>query len=1467
MAITSKYFLTGQTYLDLGLNNGNLNLQGQEFQVVGSAGNNEFFLRPAGYTFDFTVDGGGTDKIYLTGTRANYTAAIASGVVTLTRGSGATAETIKFNATSTAATLVFADGAVVANKFVAGTGNVSEAIAAATKSTDVTAGTSTGSVRLVTELAGDNNVLGGRGLALTVIGNGGVDKVFVPAGSNVDATKLGAGKDIIYMQGNWADYTKSVAGLILTLTRTVTDLYTNTPRTETVKVVGGTGASNDQLVFADGAIDSSKALAAVRTSAGVATSGLGADWSNAIQTAGLTLANTTMALASDTGVNTDSKTSNGQINVDGLDAGTKWQYSTNNGTTWVDGTGSSFTLAGQKASLTTGAFAWTKGTVVNGDFVRLVLKVNGGSNTNVDVAVANATTGPTLDNIVAAINATAGLGATASKDASNTKLVLTSNSDAAGSAVEIVSVSSLDSAKTVARTGSIGISAQAADSNDGITYAANTVQVREIDPFGNALPVSKVANQIVVDKSAGVVDSVRVSDFTALRVSPVAFNTVNKATTAAIDATATGTNGKLTLGFWVKLDALPTGLTTIIGDSADAAPVDLNADGTLAVWSGGYGSTVPSVKLVAGQWQYVSYTADGTSYKVYIDGVLATSMTGGRTYAVSHELTLMNHHASSVRSVPGLVRDVAIWKTAHTATEVAADKAGPSLTDTNLLAYYPLSGADTANLVSGGPALSLSGAAAVGATATSSGTGATPLNYGGKDVAYSGNNPVVTGKGGEVGATVTVYAKIGAGADTAVGTGTVLADGSWSVTTTLAPPAKTDYVITAKQTDVAGNTSTVASNVASLQIDPSRPATPQFLNTPAGNDTGATGDFYTSNKAPKITGTLPASIVAGDTVQIMVDGASAGSVTATTATGAFQVDYTAKTWSYTPATNLTDGVHKFAVVAKGVSSNMISVTVDSTSTAPTLTTPAALPTLIENATFDGSGNWVLSGRLEDGSTAATLKWIDSVAGVGASALEGAGKAATITQNSDGTTTWSVTLTKTEMATLAEGNATFTVVGTDRAGNTATYTSTAMAVELVNSNPVSNSAQTIGAKSLQVSAAALTKIVDLNDLANNGSTTTNDVAFTDADAAGSSNATLSYSALLATAAGTDTLWGTADDVTAALPSWLELTSAGVLQVKAGQTAPASVGTYHVQVKATDGANATAIRDVQVDVAAAAVTVNTAKLAAVTNLDVRSDLLLEFTNAVTIGSTGKITLKVATDATKDGYGDFVGATNADIVLDMANATQKGYLTLAGDGKSVTINLPGDLNLDAKYELQVEANVFKDAVQTSMGNAAVTGVFFSTVSPTAAGQLAKTLSSGAYADSDTWYDGYNSGSVATNTAGLSKDLGAVKGVMVLGTDTNASTSPTLTKGALLSLTNFGADDTIYIDAKYAQAKTVADSTVSFSHAGAAPTTLQFDTETSAYDSVNVNLTFAAPNAAAVANDMASLTTLLGKQPVIVG
>ena len=360
----TKYILTGAagttTHIDLGLQVGGLSFDGQSFEVKGSDGDNSFFLRPAGYSFDFTENGAGSDVIYLTGVRADYTVSPPdNGVVTLTRGAGETSETVRVSITAhdgstpSNMTVVFSDGALRTDELQEAGG---ETLDETLKSVDFTLPSeSTGGVRVGSVGVGDqSNVFGLKDQSFTAVGNGGVDQVFVAAGATVDATNLGVGEDRIYLEGNWADYTtKTHNGFELVLSRPVPNPRGPEDIIEEVKVIGGIGASNDLLLFADGSISTRAALLAVRDNPNVDITTNTEVWDSSTTSFSsiveLDGANN-LTLSEDTGAAADDdNTSNGEMIVSGVTPGFAWQYSIDGGATWTLGSGSdySFTLPGQ----------------------------------------------------------------------------------------------------------------------------------------------------------------------------------------------------------------------------------------------------------------------------------------------------------------------------------------------------------------------------------------------------------------------------------------------------------------------------------------------------------------------------------------------------------------------------------------------------------------------------------------------------------------------------------------------------------------------------------------------------------------------------------------------------------------------------------------------------------------------------------------------------------------------------------------------------------------------------------------------------------------------------------------------------------------------------------------------------------------------------------------------------------------
>ena len=274
MATTSKYFLlpsTGANFIDFELSYGSVSLQGQEIVFVGSTTVDAVFVRP-GVVVDMTLSGAGADKIYLSGYQADYTPLLTGSVMTLTRGSGETLETVRFIRATTlppSDQIIFANGTLSSFDLYANlkngtalpalSGETSMAPAApAAEGSTLNANIKAFSL----DASGETFAMAKHGISLTVVGGVGVDTVYVPDGGTVDATLLGGNSDLIYFRGNWADYAKTVAGSTITFTRSIDGL------TESVKVVAGSTVTlNDKLIFADGAVLSNNAKLAVNINA------------------------------------------------------------------------------------------------------------------------------------------------------------------------------------------------------------------------------------------------------------------------------------------------------------------------------------------------------------------------------------------------------------------------------------------------------------------------------------------------------------------------------------------------------------------------------------------------------------------------------------------------------------------------------------------------------------------------------------------------------------------------------------------------------------------------------------------------------------------------------------------------------------------------------------------------------------------------------------------------------------------------------------------------------------------------------------------------------------------------------------------------------------------------------------------------------------------------------------------------
>ncbi len=273
MTTLSRYFLSsvvGKTgILDLRLSAAEILLSEQQATVVGST-QVDWVYAGVGTSVDFTNSGAGVDQLYLDGRLADYTLSVTGSVLTLSRTVGVHNYTYKINTSEDK--VVFANGSVaaidLANNASTPSGvvlNTAETSAALPPSESVNKSQDT----LVTMSSGGVLSAAAGGPQLVIQGTTGVESVYVRSGAAVDARNLGGGIDKIYLNGKWADYTKTITSNTITLSREVGGF------TERVVVSASTGAGNDQLYFADGSIQSQAARSALSSSLSVSLKGAG----------------------------------------------------------------------------------------------------------------------------------------------------------------------------------------------------------------------------------------------------------------------------------------------------------------------------------------------------------------------------------------------------------------------------------------------------------------------------------------------------------------------------------------------------------------------------------------------------------------------------------------------------------------------------------------------------------------------------------------------------------------------------------------------------------------------------------------------------------------------------------------------------------------------------------------------------------------------------------------------------------------------------------------------------------------------------------------------------------------------------------------------------------------------------------------------------------------------------------------
>jgi hypothetical protein len=209
--------------------------------------------------------------------------------------------------------------------------------------------------------------------------------------------------------------------------------------------------------------------------------------------------------------------------------------------------------------------------------------------------------------------------------------------------------------------------------------------------------------------------------------------------------------------------------------------------------------------------------------------------------------------------------------------------------------------------------------------------------------------PIITGTA-EALSTVTLYDTDGS---TVLGTATADGSGNWSITCSAL--AEGSHTLSAKATDVAGNTS-VASTGQSLTIDCTAPGI-TFSNLALSSDTGSSSsDFITQTTAQTITATLSATPAGTDTVYGSLDGGA----TWTNITS--QVSGSTLTWSGVTLSGSNTVQFKVTDVAGN----------DGSVTSQAYVQDSAAPVVNVDTLIVGSTTPVLSGTANEGTLSVTV---------------------------------------------------------------------------------------------------------------------------------------------------------------------------------------------------------------------------------------------------------------------------------------------------------------------------------------------------------------------------------------------------------------------------------------------------------------------------------------------------------------
>jgi hypothetical protein len=177
------------------------------------------------------------------------------------------------------------------------------------------------------------------------------------------------------------------------------------------------------------------------------------------------------------------------------------------------------------------------------------------------------------------------------------------------------------------------------------------------------------------------------------------FNGTTKSATTAAPVNLSGT--ALSMETWVKVTAFKTAspfITSILGmetgsNIALLRTGDIGQPANMLQFVLQVGTTSRKLSsttpLVAGTWYHVAATFDGTTMRIYLNGVLDCSMAASGS-AVANAPLSFGRTYEDMRILNGSLDEIRIWTRALTATEILANRCQVSASATGLAGLWRL---------------------------------------------------------------------------------------------------------------------------------------------------------------------------------------------------------------------------------------------------------------------------------------------------------------------------------------------------------------------------------------------------------------------------------------------------------------------------------------------------------------------------------------------------------------------------------------------------------------------------------------------------------------------------------------------------------------------------------------------------------------------------------------------------------